>query len=117
MGKSEETWDQKKPQVYQFLEKVVGDSKTSSNPKTSVPTKQEQRVVTEQQLREIKSVEQKELPEIVQLSSVNNKEKKYGLAPDNDKIPLLVMDKNKSSENSPGTDTIGEVKQSTVAAH
>ncbi|KAI7847309.1 hypothetical protein BDC45DRAFT_356883 [Circinella umbellata] len=117
MGKSEETWDQKKPQVYQFLEKVVGDSKKSSNPKTSVPTKQEQRVVTEQQLREIKSVEQKELPEIVQLSSVNNKEKKYGLAPDNDKIPLLVMDKNKSSENSPGTDTIGEVKQSTVAAH
>ena len=117
MGKPEDTWNQKKPQVYQFLEKLIEKPKKEANPKPSTTTKQEQQVVTEQP-KERKSFEQKKLPEIVQLPSVSSKEKKDSLAPDTEKISLLVMDnKSKLSGNSPRTDPIMEVNQSTVAAH
>ena len=117
MGKPEDTWDQKKPQVYQFLEKLIEKPKNEANSKPSTATKQEQKVVIEHP-KERKSIEQKKLPEIVQLPSVSSKEKKDSSAPDSEKIPLLVIDnKNKLSENSARTDTIMEVKQSTVGAH
>ncbi|KAI9251808.1 hypothetical protein BDA99DRAFT_563509 [Phascolomyces articulosus] len=115
MGKPENTWDQKKPQVYQFLEKLIDDSKekavlAATTP--SVPKKQET-TKTDQPKERSSVIEQKKLPEITSESE----NKGNGLIASDDKIPLLDEKKTPLPEKKMGADMSAEIQQLTVAAH
>ncbi|KAI9489147.1 hypothetical protein BDB00DRAFT_932164 [Zychaea mexicana] len=68
MKKDESTWKQKKPQVYQFLEQLlVDESKKDVVPKPLLPKKEKQQVSNTVIYEETKTLDEKKLPEIIQL--------------------------------------------------